>query len=285
MAHHTDDLAHEQWLAVAHMDARSGQGKIFLATPLNPKDLASLVKEHETITWDTRKGGVIATRDLRIGSIVLQSKPIEKPDEENLIIAICNAIKKDGENLLDLNEDFFQWQNRVCSLNNWLPEEKWPDVSTANLLQTCHIWLAPYLNQIKRSDDLKKINLTEILQYSLSPEMQNAMNRLAPQRIAVPSGSSIKLQYQTSGSAPVLAVRLQEMFGLADTPSVNDGKNTVLLHLLSPGYKPVQVTSDLRSFWNNTYFEVRKELKNRYPKHVWPDDPWNEKAIKGVKKR
>jgi ATP-dependent helicase HrpB len=285
MASHKDDLAHEPWLTVAHLDARSGMGKIFLAAPLSPTDLAPLVKSSSTITWDNRKGGLVATEDLRIGSIVLQSKPLPHTDPETVISAICEAIQKEGENLLNFNDDVQQWQNRVLSLRKWCSEENWPDVSTPTLLKTCREWLAPYLGGIKRNDELQKIDLTRALHYHIDYKKQSALESLAPMKITVPSGSVIKLTYQPDGSAPVLAVRLQELFGLADTPTVNNGKVPVLLHLLSPGFKPVQVTTDLHSFWNNTYFEVRKELKNRYPKHVWPDDPWKEEAIRGTKKR
>jgi ATP-dependent helicase HrpB len=285
LASHKDDLAHEPWLSVAHMDARQGMGKIFLAAPLNPADLKTLIKTSETITWDTRKGGLLATRDLRIGSLVLQSKPLNNPDPEEVMNAICEAIAKEGQNLLNFNDDVANWQNRIISLSKWRPEENWPDVTTSALLRTCKEWLSPYLNNIRRNEDLKKIDLLNALHYHLSPEKQSALDRLVPQRIKVPSGSFIKISYQPDGSAPILAVRLQEMFGMADTPAVNDGKTPVLLHLLSPGFKPVQVTSDLRSFWNNTYYEVKKELKNRYPKHVWPEDPWKEEAIRGTKRK
>jgi ATP-dependent helicase HrpB len=115
--------------------------------------------------------------------------------------------------------------------------------------------------------------------HSLEWEKQNALNALAPAKIEVPSGSKINIQYFDNGATPVLAVRLQEVFGLADTPVINNGKTRLVLHLLSPGYKPVQVTSDLKSFWNNLYFEVKKELKRRYPKHSWPDDPWTAPAV------
>jgi ATP-dependent helicase HrpB len=285
MASHKDDLAHEPWLAVAHMDARSGMGKIFLAAPINPRDLQPMLKTSSTITWNTRKGGLVASQDLRIGSLVLQSKQLENPDPELVTQAICEAIRKEGENLLDFNKEVEQWQNRVLSLRQWRPDENWPDVSTANLLQICEDWLAPYLTNVKNNEDIKKIDLISPLHYHLNIDKQAELERLAPPRIKVPSGSNIKLSYQADGSAPVLAVRLQEMFGLADTPCVNEGQTPVLLHLLSPGFKPVQVTSDLRSFWNNTYYEVRKELKNRYPKHVWPDNPWEEEAIRGTKRR
>ena len=171
------------------------------------------------------------------------------------------------------------------SLRKWQPGESWPDVSIQTLIMTNAEWLTPYLSGIRKPEELKKLNLVEILHYNLSTEKQKALNKLAPTRIEVPSGSSIKIEYLPNGAPPVLAVRLQEVFGLTDTPLINDGKTAVVMHLLSPGFKPVQITSDLRSFWNNTYFEVKKELKRRYPKHAWPDDPWTEEAVRGVKKK
>jgi ATP-dependent helicase HrpB len=285
MAGRNDDLAHESWLAVAHLDPRDGLGKIFLASPLNPKDLLPLVKELEVVTWDTDKGGLIANKELRVGSLILQSKPIKTPNEELKIKAISDAIKKDGKSLLSFNENVEQWQNRVLSMRKWRPEESWPDVSTETLLTTNFEWLRYYLGQVKRPDDLLKLNLSQILNSLLDWSMQTALERLAPQKICVPSGSNISIQYYANGESPTLAVRLQEVFGLAETPTVNEGKTRIVLHLLSPGYKPVQVTSDLRSFWNNAYFEVKKDLRTRYPKHSWPDDPWTAKAVRGTKKK
>lgn len=279
MVGHKDDLSHEPWLAVAHMDLRDGLGKIFLAAPLNPKDLLPMVKEQELILWDTRKGGIIATKELKIGSLVLQSKTITSPNEELVTEAICNAIKTEGENLLNFDESMVQLQNRILSLRLWNPDEAWPDVSTSVLLNTNKEWLGPYIKAIKKPDDLKKINLVEALYHSLDWEKQQALNVLAPQKLEVPSGSSISIQYFSNGAVPVLSVRLQEVFGLSDTPIINNGKTKVVMHLLSPGYKPVQVTSDLNSFWNNLYFEVKKELQRRYPKHAWPDDPWTAPAV------
>jgi ATP-dependent helicase HrpB len=274
VAGHKDDLAHEPWLAVAHMDLRDGLGKIFLAAPLNPKDLLPMVKEQETIIWDTRKGGLIAMKELKIGNIILQSKPLPLPTESQRIEAISAAIKTEGQGLLNFDEAITQLQNRIMSLRVWRENESWPDVSTSALLSSNKEWLEPYLKDVKKPEDLKKINLSEVLFHSLNYEQQQALDKLAPQKIEVPSGSKINIQYLANGETPVLSVRLQEVFGLSDTPTVNNGKTAVVMHLLSPGYKPVQVTSDLRSFWNNTYFEVKKELKRRYPKHAWPDDPW-----------
>jgi ATP-dependent helicase HrpB len=228
---------------------------------------------------------LIATKDLRIGSIILQSKPLPSPDAKHLTKAISEAIKIEGEQLLNFNDNVKQWQNRVMSLRMWRLDEGWPEVSTHTLLTTNEEWLAPYLIDIKKPEDLKKINLTQVLNGILDWDKQKALNLLAPVSIKVPSGSEIKIHYPAPGEAPVLAVRLQEVFGLAETPKVNEGRNKVVLHLLSPGYKPVQVTSDLKSFWGTAYFEVKKDLKRRYPKHSWPDDPWTAEAVRGVKKK
>ena len=285
VASQKDDLADEPWLAVAHVDAREGTGKIFMAAPLNPKDLAPLLKVSEMIHWDTGKGGLIARKELRIGNIVFRSRPLPSPDSRHLLQAISDAIKREGEQLLDFNDKVTKWQNRILSLRQWRPTEAWPDVSTSTLLGNNMDWLAPYLQNISKPEELKKLDLLDILQHSLDYEKQNQLATLCPEKIAVPSGSLIKIDYQPNGEPPVLAVRLQELFGLADSPKINGGKTPVILHLLSPGYKPVQVTSDLRSFWDNTYFEVRKELKRRHPKHAWPDDPWKAEAVRGVKKK
>lgn len=284
-AGHKDDLANEAWLAIAHMDARDGLGKIFMASPLNPTDLAPLVKEQEIIKWDTEDGGLIATKELRIGNIVLQSSPLPEPDESHTIKAISEAIKKEGEQLLDFNEQVTQWQNRVLSLKKWRPNDEWPDVSTTTLLMTNNEWLTPYLSAVKKPAQLKKIDLVTVLQHHLSFDKQAKLDQLAPAKLSVPSGSKIEIKYRPDGMPPVLAVRIQEVFGLAETPKINGGKKSMLLHLLSPGFKPVQITDDLKSFWRNTYFEVKKELKRRYPKHVWPEDPWKEQAIKGIKRK
>jgi len=284
MIHHTDDLAHEPWLAIANLDARDGMGKIFLASPLNPKDLMPLLKEREIIKWDAKKGGLIAATEMRLGSIVLKTTPLKNPNQEQIQNAICDAVKKDGAHLLDWKA-VEQFQNRILSLKKWNENQEWPDVSVSSLLASAQEWLLPYLTNIKSNDDLKKLNLQEILFHFLDYEKQQLLNKLAPSKLEVPSGSNIVIEYFENGSAPVLAVRIQEVFGLEDTPTVNNGKQKLLMHLLSPGYKPCQITGDLKNFWKETYFEVRKELKPRYPKHAWPDDPWNHPAIRGTKKQ
>ncbi|MFO0356761.1 MAG: ATP-dependent helicase HrpB [Sphingobacteriaceae bacterium] len=279
VAGHQDDLAHEPWLAVANMDLREGLGKIFLAAPLNPKDLAPMVKEKQTIIWDSRKGGLVASLDLKIGNIVLQSKPLSKPDEQLVADAIAKAIQLEGDSLLNWSDELQQLQNRIQSLSIWNKDENWPDVKTEHLRSNAKEWLGLYLKNIKRNDELKQLDLAMCLFNWLSWEQQQTLNAMAPSKIEVPTGSRIPLTYFPNGATPVLAVRLQEVFGMADTPTINNGKTKVVMHLLSPGYKPVQVTSDLKSFWNNLYHEVKKELQRRYPKHAWPDDPWLAKPV------
>lgn len=272
-AGHQDDLAHEQWLAVAHVAERDHSGKIFMASPINPQDLASKVVTKEVVKWDMEDGGLIAREEMRIGSIVLRSTPIQNPDPEKMIEAITDAITEKGRQLLDWNQEVLQLLNRVKSLKKWNPSQTWPEYSIEALLASNREWIIPYLAGIKKPLDLRKIDLKEILFYSLTPEQQSDLNTLAPSKVKLPNGTFAKLDYQENSSAPVLAVPLQRCFGMLETPKVNGGKTTALMHLLSPGFKVVQITNDLESFWKNAYFEVRKELRIRYKKHKWPEDP------------
>ena len=178
-----------------------------------------------------------------------------------------------------------QWLARVESLRVWRGDTDLPDSSDAALLSTLETWLAPYLSAVRKREDFARIDTLNALSARLSYAQQQLLETLAPAKVAVPSGSSIRLEYSADGSAPVLAVRLQEVFGWLETPSVNAGRTPVLMHLLSPAYRPVQVTQDLRSFWRGAYVAVRRELKIRYPKHSWPEDPLTATAVRGVKKR
>jgi ATP-dependent helicase HrpB len=282
---HRDDLAHESWLAVAQVDAREGMGKIWLAAPLNPKDLAPMLKTREVLEWDRKKGGLIAETEVRIGAIILGKRPLKAFNPELAKEAIIRAIQEEGQYLLDWNEETLQLIYRVQSIRNWNNDQSWPDWSVQNLCENAPDWLSPYLVDISKNEDLKKLNLKDILFHSLSFEQQQMLGQLAPEKIEVPSGSKIKIEYQEEGLQPRLSVRLQELFGLIDTPRINQGKNALLLEMLSPGFKPVQLTQDLKSFWSNGYFEVRKELKRRYPKHEWPENPLEAEAVRGVKRK
>jgi ATP-dependent helicase HrpB len=282
---HRDDLAHESWLAVAHVDAREGMGKIWMAAPLNPKDLAPMIKTREILEWDRKKGGLVALSEVRIGAIILGTRPLQKFDKGSAKAAILEAIADDGEMLLDFSEKVEQLIFRVQSLKSWNPDQEWPFWTSESLCLSAKDWLEPYLENITKNEDLKKLDLHSILLHSLSFEQQNLLNELTPTHINVPSGSQIAIEYKSDGNTPLLSVRLQELFGLLETPRVNGGKIPLLIELLSPGYKPVQLTQDLRSFWANGYFEVKKELKRRYPKHEWPEDPISAEAVRGVKRK
>jgi len=280
-----DPLLVETWITIAHLDSGAGEGKIYIAAPLEASDVEHLLEEKEVLSWDTSKGVLIARKEKRIGEIVFQSSPIDKIDPEEKIKVLCGAIKKEGKSLLPWKDDIEEWQARIISLKLWRPAENWPDVSTESLLSNVEEWLSPYLTDVRKKEDFQKLDLVTILNSTLPWDLQQQVDQLAPVRLKVPSGSVLKLEYKKDGTDPVLAVRLQEMFGLLETPTVNEGKTKVLLQLLSPGYKPVQVTQDLKSFWQNTYPEVRKELRIRYPKHHWPEDPWTAEAVRGVKKK
>ncbi|GHA80988.1 ATP-dependent helicase HrpB [Pontibacter akesuensis] len=270
-AGHRDDLAHEPWLAIAHLHAGGSDnpGRIFLASPLNPRDLAPLVKQQEAYHWDVNDGELTATLDTRIGSIVLQSKPLPTPDEKYRIPAISEAIKQEGEHLLDFSEEVRQWQLRVGSLRKWRPQEGWPDVSTPTLLMTNWEWLRPYLADVEEPDDLLKIELLPLLEKNLDADKQARLDVLAPPSIKLPDGSYIELEYQPAGAPPKLEIRLQDVLNWQQHPHVDGGDMTIELHLLTPDLKLITAVSDLESFWQEDYPRVKKQLEVVFPKVAW----------------
>lgn len=280
-----DALTRETWIAISSLDAGMGEAKIFSAAPLNYRDLYDHAVEEQTLRWDEERQMVVGALERKIGALVLESKPLHKLDEQKRIQILCSMIREEGIRVLGWSETIQPWQARVMSVRKWRPEEDWPDVSKDGLLSTLEIWLAPFLNGIGKLSEIQKLNAAEILNSILSWEQQNKLDSLAPSKIQVPSDSMILVNYSADGDAPTMEVRLQEVFGMLETPKVNGGKVNIVMHLLSPGFKPVQVTQDLRSFWQTTYAEVRKELRTRYPKHSWPEDPWTAKAVRGAKRR
>jgi ATP-dependent helicase HrpB len=280
-----DPLIRDTWICAAQLDAGSGEGKIFMAAALNIRDLQAHAREANVVKWDEERGLLVATAEKRVGNLILESKPVQKIEEHERIKVICDAIRSRGLRMLGWNESQELLQARIASLTQWRPEEGWPDVSDEKLLDTLEVWLAPYLTSISRQTELERLDLNMLLTSLIPWDLQNKLDSLAPAKLEVPSGSWIKLQYFSDGRSPVMEVRLQEVFGLSETPTVNAGRIKVLLHLLSPGYKPVQVTQDLKSFWQTTYHEVRKELRMRYPRHSWPEDPWTAEAVRGAKRR
>lgn len=280
-----DPLHRDPWLALADVDAGNNEGRIFLAAPVDEADLLPLAVEKETVTWDETREMVTASLELKLGNLTLAAKPLSRIPQEKKIEVLCRTIRERGLPFLNWGEEQSAWQSRVLSLKHWRPDENWPDVRDETLLSTVEDWLAPFLGDVYKRSELLKLDPTGILTSLLPWNLSSMFNALAPARLPVPSGSMIRLLYFPDGRPPVMEVRLQEVFGLLETPAVNEGRQKVILHLLSPGYKPVQVTQDLRSFWTNTYAEVRKELRSRYPKHAWPEDPWTAHAVRGVRRK
>ena len=287
-----DQQSAHSWLAIASLYSAPGTtGRVFLAAPIAPDDLEKeFVKEVDNIAWDTKQGCVVMQREQRIGKLILSQKPIHYADKEHLKGIVCEAMKKDGLTMMAWSEKAVeQVQRRVAQVAAWHPEMALPDVSTEHLLSTAADWLPFYLEEggrVKTSvQELRKLNLAEIIWNILPYEAQLEVDRLAPTHIEVPTGSHIRIDYRSGAEAPVLSVRLQECFGMERTPCVDDGRQPLLMELLSPGFKPVQLTQDLASFWQGTYFEVRKELRRRYPKHYWPENPLEAEAVRGVKRK
>jgi ATP-dependent helicase HrpB len=280
-----DPLIRETWLAIADVDSGQNEGRIFLAAALHDSDIGHRAVPVRTVFWDFDKGAIQAVTEYKVGNVVLRSEPFSNIDPQQRVRVLCDAIRTEGIRMLEFSEVHEQWRARVMSLRSWRPDDSWPDVSDEQLLNTLESWLGPFLENVSRRQDFAKLDMTIILEGLLPWEIANKLNQLAPARLTVPSGSAIRIQYHASGSAPFIEVRLQEMFGLQDTPAVNDGRTHLVIHLLSPGYKPVQVTQDLKSFWQTAYHEVRKEMRRRYPKHHWPEDPWTAEAVRGAKRK
>jgi len=279
-----DPLIQKTWLAVATVDVGTGEGKIFSAAPLDEDDIVIRAKENEIVKWDQERGAIVASIEKQIGALVLSAKPMPSVSETKKIKILCGAVQQEGLALLNWEPQQEQWQARVLSLKKWRPDEAWPEVTNQFLLNSCETWLAPFLQNVSNRADFYRLDKEAIVTNMLPWELQSQLPKLAPEKIQVPSGSVLKIEYSLAGEAPVLKVRLQEVFGWKETPVINNGKTKLILHLLSPGFKPVQVTQDLKNFWNNTYHDVRKELRTRYPKHHWPEDPWTAQAVRGAKK-
>ena len=282
----SDPLAAAEWLAVGSMNAvPGGVGRIFLAAPLGASDLKPYIRRRDVIAWDSRQGSVVARRESRVGQLPVGTQPLPDVPREEIDRVICEAARKEGMSMLDFSEEVQNLQRRVAAVAAWHPELELPDLSTETVLERAPEWLPPFLGKASTVAELRRIDLCTALWAILAYPQQQAVDRLAPSHITVPTGSHIRVEYRQGADAPVVRVRLQECFGLVDTPRVDDGRRPVLLELLSPGFKPVQLTSDLRSFWEGTYFEVRKELKRRYPKHAWPDDPLAADPVRGGRKK
>ncbi len=279
-------LAAEEFLIAVELDGERREARIFRAAAYSMDILTEQFAEQlrwvEAVDWDPDRQAVAARRDLKLGALTLRSDPLDAPDSQKVLEALLKGIRKQGLQCLPWTKPLKRWQERVCFLQRLSAnEQQWPDVTNEGLESHLMQWLAPYLTGMTRLRDLARVELKAAL-FSMMPYRQHQLlDELAPTHLTVPSGSRIPIDY--SGDVPVLAVRLQEMFGLARTPSVAGGRQPLLIHLLSPAGRPVQITHDLAGFWQSGYHEVKKELKGRYPKHYWPDDPLQARATARVK--
>jgi ATP-dependent helicase HrpB len=281
-------LGNQHWLAIAEVSNMTGKSSDIIRSAaaldetLLATTLADQVHQQTVVEWDQKAGRFIAEEQQKIGALVLQRKALPNIPAEAKATALLDFIRKQGLDALPWQAEHEQWCARVNLLRNIEPEQPWPDVSRANLLMTLEHWLAPYLDSVNTLADFKKLDLTSILSSLLAWEMQQRLGQLAPQRLDVPSGHSIPIDYNQS--PPVLAVKLQEMFGCQETPTIANGKVSLIVHLLSPAGRPLQITQDLAGFWRTSYHEVKKDMKGRYPKHPWPDDPLQAVATRKTKK-
>lgn len=281
-----DPLARSEWLAVAHWDP-GAQRRVRLAASLAESEVrtahAARIETRREVRWDAAQQIVVAEEQQRLGAIVLSARRIADAGDEARMAMIA-GVRSLGLSCLPWTDAARQWQARLTSLRQWQPEAGWPDVSDAALLGALEDWLAPFLDGVTRRAHLDALDLSEIFNAMLDYAARQQLARLAPTHLTVPSGQRRALNYAPP-NAPALEVKLQEMFGCADTPTVCDGRVKVVLHLLSPAQRPVAVTQDLAGFWERGYLEVRKDLRGRYPRHPWPDDPRAAQATHRAKPR
>ena len=288
-----DGLMKQPWLVIADLGSRQGQReeRIYLAAEFDPGLLDNVLSEQVSVVdqldWDEREGVLRAERQRKVGELVLSREPLNGLDEAARTQALVNLVRRKGLELLPWTPELRQWQAREALLRQLdllaQGQSEWPDVSDGALLAGLEDWLGPYLGRVSRLSHFANLDLSSIVHNLLKWPLPQRLDELAPHHIKVPSGSSVRLDY--SEQPPILAVRLQELFGLADTPRIAGGRQVVKLHLLSPARRPVQVTQDLANFWRSTYAEVKKDLKGRYPKHYWPDDPLVAEATARIKPR
>ena len=274
--HENTALLGEPWLVALDLRYEARDSLILAAAPFDPRvlerDYPGQFRRERALRWNGERNAVEAFEEQRYAAIVLSRRSVPVQPEDALP-ALLSAIRAKGLDTLPWSENARRLRARMQALREWMPELGLPDVSDQALLDSLESWLAPYLDGKRRFDALSAEELSQALGSLFDYEQRRALDAHAPESLTVPSGMSRRIEY-TAGEPPVLAVKLQELFGLADTPRVGNGRVPVTLHLLSPAGRPIQVTQDLKGFWERTYPEVKKELKGRYPRHPWPDDPW-----------
>ncbi|MGE0120011.1 MAG: ATP-dependent helicase HrpB [Dongiaceae bacterium] len=282
----TDPLAAAPFLAVAALDGDARAARIFLAAPIDAAALETLFADRmattEEVGWDVRAECVTATRERRLGALVLERTPLTEAEPQAMMSAMAEGIRQLGVGGLPWTDAARSLQARIAFLRR-LDPAGWPDLADESLARDPAGWLADRLRGVTRRTHLARLDVAQALLDRLDWRQRRDLDRLAPAHLEVPTGRQVAIDY--SGTAPVLAVKLQEMFGARTTPTVADGRVPVVIHLLSPAGRPLQVTTDLAGFWANGYAAVRAEMRGRYPRHPWPDDPLAALPTQGVKRR
>lgn len=266
--HQGDDLARHEFLAVASMGA-----EIHLAAPVEKDFVFSKGEWRECAAWSGREGAAIVRDELRLGRLVLDTRQAKGNVRDMIASAVAEAAPKEGLTMFDFNDDVADTQLRMAVASAWHPELGLPEVSTERMLATAGEWLPMYIGDASTVQGLRKIDMTAVMLGLLTYDQRQALDRIAPTHIKLPCGRNARVRYRRGADAPVVSARLQDCFGMTETPRVDEGRRPVLMELLSPGFKPVQLTQDMEGFWRGTYFDVRKELRRRYPKHNWPENP------------
>ena len=267
-------LAGANHVCAVELDGRSTRARVFLGTALDEDDLRAVVGDdvvvERTVGWDSERGDVVARSVERFGALVLSSSPLRDTSDDEVMDALLEGIRDIGLQVLSWGEDDRSLQSRLQFLHR-LDPDRWPDVTDDTLLTEAEHRLAPFIHGARRRRDLEAVRARDVLLHGIDWEQRRAIDDLAPERLTVPSGNRHRVDYDAD--PPILAVKLQELFGSTETPTVGGGRIPVVLHLLSPAGRPLQVTQDLASFWDGAYAQVRADMRGRYPKHPWPDDP------------
>ena len=282
----SDPLASSPYLVAADLEGQGRESRVFLAAPVEQEEIerhfADQVEREEAVAWDAEAKAVRARRRERLGALVLRESALADPDPDLVADALLEGIAGEGIGALGWSKGAARLRERIAFLHRHDPS--WPDVSDQALATGLREWLGPHVYGMSRLDEVQRLDLAEVLLGMIGWERRARLDELAPSHLEVPSGSRIPIDY-ADPEAPVLAARLQELFGMTETPRIAGGRVPLTIHLLSPAHRPVQVTRDLASFWRSGYFAVKKDLKGRYPRHYWPDDPLQAQATRRVRPR
>ncbi|OQK25554.1 ATP-dependent RNA helicase HrpB [Vibrio parahaemolyticus] len=278
----------EYLVAIDLMRSHSNSSQIHLACELDVNILQttfdSLFSTEEVVDWDEKKGRLVAEKQRKLGQLVIERVSLPNPGKEKMTQALLTYVRRQGLSSLNWTLAAESLLERIRCAVDWLPEQAWPMFDEASLLDSLDEWLEPYMTSVASVKDLSKINLVEALNARLGWPLNQHLDEWLPEHYQLPTGTKKRLRYQ-HGHEPVLSVRMQEVFGESTSPTVAIGRKRLVLELLSPAQRPLQVTSDLAAFWNGSYKDVQKEMKGRYPKHVWPDDPANHVATTKTKRQ